>query len=158
METTAAETPRLEDEDVPGLAAWRAFVLANSRLMSALDEDLRQEHNFTIGDYDVLINLARAPGQALRMCDLAAAVLLSPSGLTRRVERLEREGLVERARAAGDARNIESRLTPAGVRLFKKLRATHVAGVQERFLAHFSDAEIRKLAELLGRLSPEQAC
>ena len=156
MEPAAATTSPLEDESSPGLAAWRAFVLANSRLMTALDEDLRREHNFTVGDYDVLINLARAPREGLRMCDLAAAVLLSPSGLTRRVDRLERGGFVERARAGDDARNVVSRLTPAGTRLFKRLRATHVAGIEKRFLSHFTPDEVERLAEFLGRLCEER--
>jgi DNA-binding MarR family transcriptional regulator len=146
--------PRLSDESLPGLAAWRSFLLAHSKLMAALDDDLRREHDFTIGDYDVLIQLARAP-DGLRMCDLAAAVVLSPSGLTRRVDRLERAGLVRRSRATDDARNIETRLTPAGKRLFKRLRATHVAGIEERFLDNFSDEEVATLGELLGRLVPD---
>jgi DNA-binding MarR family transcriptional regulator len=153
--STPKQAPKLSDEAIPGLAAWRSFVLANSRLLAALDDDLRREHNFSIGDYDVLIQLARAP-EGLRMCDLAEAVVLSPSGLTRRIDRLERGGLVRRSRGANDARNVETRLTPAGRRLFKRLRATHVAGIQERFLDHFSDEEITALGELLGRLVPDE--
>ena len=154
MPAKATENPRLSDENDAGLAAWRSFVLANSRLMRALDEDLRREHNFTLGDYDVLIQLARAR-EGLRMCSLAEAVVLSPSGLTRRIDRLERAGLVERCRGAEDARNVESRLTPAGRRLFKKLRDTHVAGIEERFLERFSDEEVETLGELLARLVPD---
>jgi DNA-binding MarR family transcriptional regulator len=153
--SSAKQAPQLSDEAISGLAAWRSFVLANSRLMAALDDDLRREHNSTVGDFDVLIQLARAP-EGLRMCDLAEAVVLSPSGLTRRVDRLERAGLVRRSRGANDARNVETRLTPAGRRFFKRLRATHVAGIQERFLEHFSDEEIATLGELLGRLVPDE--
>jgi DNA-binding MarR family transcriptional regulator len=153
MESKTASRPRLSDEHDPRLEAWRSFVLAHSRLMRALDEDLQQEHDFTIGEFDVLINLSRIP-EGLRMCDLAAAVVLSPSGLTRRIDRLERAGLVERTRAEGDARNVVSKLTPAGRRLFKRLRDTHVNGIEERFLSHFSDDEIETLGELLGRLVP----
>jgi DNA-binding MarR family transcriptional regulator len=153
--SSAKQAPQLADEALPGLAAWRSFVLANSRLMAALDDDLRREHSFTVGDFDVLIQLARAP-EGLRMCDLAEAVVLSPSGLTRRIDRLERAGLVRRSRGADDARNVETRLTPAGRRLFKRLRATHVAGIKERFLDRFSDEEIATLGELLGRLVADE--
>ncbi len=155
MADSTRQAPQLADESIPGLATWRSFLLANSRLLAALDDDLRREHNFSIGDYDVLIQLARVP-EGLRMCDLAAAVVLSPSGLTRRVDRLERAGLVRRHRSANDGRNVETRLTPAGRRLFKRLRGTHVAGIQERFLDHFSDEEITVLGELLDRLVPDQ--
>jgi DNA-binding MarR family transcriptional regulator len=154
MDDKTTSRPRLSDEEHAGLGAWRSFVLANSRLMRALDEDLRREHDFTIGEYDVLINLARAR-EGLRMCDLAAAVVLSPSGLTRRIDRLERAGLVERCRGEGDARNVVSKLTPAGRRIFNRLRATHLAGIEERFLDHFTADEIETLSELLGRLVPD---
>jgi DNA-binding MarR family transcriptional regulator len=153
--SSAKQAPQLADEALPGLAAGRSFVLANSRLMAALDDDLRREHSFTVGDFDVLIQLARAP-EGLRMCDLAEAVVLSPSGLTRRIDRLERAGLVRRSRGADDARNVETRLAPAGRRLFKRLRATHVAGIKERFLDRFSDEEIATLGELLGRLVADE--
>ena len=89
------------------------------------------------------------------MCDLASAVLLSPSGLSRRVERLERDGLVERRRAQGDGRNIEATLTSAGRRLFRRLQTTHHEGIKELFADEFSDGELDALSELLGRLSPE---
>lgn len=157
MESAAAKRPRLSDEDSAGLLAWRRLLLAHSRLMRVLDEDLRREHDVAIGDYDVLIQLARAADGRLRMCELAEAVVLSPSGLTRRVDRLERAGLVERSRSAGDARNVECRLTPAGRRLFKRLRATHVAGLQEHFIEHFDERELEQLAELLGKLPDARA-
>jgi DNA-binding MarR family transcriptional regulator len=82
-------------------------------------------------------------------------VLLSPSGISRRVERLEREGLVQRERATGDARSIEAGLTPAGTRLLRRLRRTHRGGIRERFVDRFSAQELETLRELLGRLAPD---
>ena len=140
-----------------GLEAWRNFLLANARLMDELDETLRSRHDVTIGDYDVLVHLARAPEQRRRMCDLAGAVLLSPSGISRRVERLERAGLVERRRAESDARSIEAGLTAEGKRLFSRLNRTHLAGVRERFVDNYTEAELEQLGELLGRLLPPAA-
>ena len=87
------------------------------------------------------------------MCDLAVAVVMSPSGLSRRVDRLERAGLVTRSRGEEDGRSVEAALTPAGRRVLERLRTTHRAGVRERFADHFSDAELRQLTELLSRLS-----
>lgn len=139
--------------DELGLEAWRNLLLAQSRLVRMLDQELQERHDITLGDYDVFVNLARAPGECLRMCDLAEAVVLSPSGLTRRIDRLERAGLVRRERSATDARNVEAALTPAGKRLLKRLRATHHDGVKRRFAAKFSENELEELRELLGRLS-----
>jgi DNA-binding MarR family transcriptional regulator len=89
----------------------------------------------------------------LRMCELAEAVVLSPSGLSRRVDRLEREGLVTRERAERDARNVEARLTANGRRLLNRLRQTHREGVKNRFADRFSDSELELLSEFLGRLN-----
>lgn len=137
----------------PGLSAWKHFLRAQSRLVAELDEELRERHGVALGDFDVLVQLAEAPKGRLRMCDLAAAVVLSPSGLSRRVDRLERAGLVTRERAERDARNVEARLTPSGKRLLTRLRATHRSGVKERFTDRFSDEELDLLVELLGRLT-----
>jgi DNA-binding MarR family transcriptional regulator len=138
-----------------GVRAWKGFLRAHARLTRALDEELRQSHGFTLGDLDVLIQLDEAPRGRLRMCDLAAAVVLSPSGLSRRVERLERAGLVTRERAEHDARNVEARLTPAGRRLLARLRRAHREGVAERFTDRFSPGELETLAEFLTRLTDE---
>lgn len=137
----------------PGFSAWRAFLRAHSRLMRELGEEMRDRHGVGLGDFDVLAQLGEAPEGRLRMCDLAAAVVLSPSGLSRRVDRLERQGLVARARGETDARSIEASLTPSGVKLLRRLLASHLAGVNERFADRFSAAELRTLSELLPRLS-----
>src|SRR3954469_19843123 len=136
-----------------GLSAWRSFIRAHSHLMRELDREMRERHGVALGDFDVLAQLDEAPLGRLRMCDLAAAVVLSPSGLSRRVDRLEREGLVSRARAQRDARNIEASLTSKGRQLLRRLRATHVAEVKERFADRFSAEELEALSELLPRLA-----
>lgn len=147
--TASAKTDPLSPS---GLEAWKTLVVIHAQLFSALDEQMQAEHGRSLGDYDVLVQLSSAPGQSLRMCDLASAVLLSPSGLSRRVERLERDGLVLRRRAAGDGRNIEATLTAAGRRLFRRLQVTHHEGIKELFADEFSNAELDALAELLARL------
>ena len=150
MATTRTATPAPLTE--AGLSAWKGFLRANSRLTAELDRELRESHGYALGDFDVLAQLAEAPGERLRMCDLAAAVVLSPSGLSRRVDRLERDGLVKRERGERDARNVEAKLSPVGRRLLEKLRQTHRGGVKERFADRFSDSELEQLGELLGRL------
>lgn len=135
-----------------GLQAWAALLESHSHLMEALDSELQSAHGVAIGDYDVLAQLTIAPGGRRRMCDLADAVLLSPSGLSRRVERLERSGLVARERSKTDARSVEAALTPQGAELFEELSRTHLAGVRRRFVDVFSAEELQSLEQLLGRL------
>lgn len=144
-------------QDDAGLAAWKDLLKAHAHLTRELDEELRERHGVALGDFDVLINLANAPGPGRRMCELASAVLLSPSGLSRRVDRLERAGLVRRERAGDDARNIQAGLTAAGHRLLRRLQETHLAGIKERFADRFSADELATLHELLARVRPAEA-
>lgn len=151
--------PVLEDDirtalSPAGLAAWRALLVAQSRLVRELDAELQERHDLTLGDFDVLVTLADSKGGCVRMHDLADQVLLSPSGLTRRVDRLERAGIVERRRSAVDGRSVEARLTAAGKRLLRRLRVTHRDGVARRFASSFSESELEQLAEMLGRPIP----
>lgn len=139
----------------PGLEAWREFLRGHARLTRELDEDLRSSHDFSLGDFDVLAQLSFADDGRLKMCDLAAAIVLSPSGLSRRVDRLEKAGLVVRERGCTDGRNIEARLSPAGKRLFAKLRTFHVAGIEQHFAERFSKQELETLRDLLGRLNAD---
>ena len=101
----------------------------------------------------MLLFLADAPGGRMRMSELADGVLLSRSGLTRLVDRLERDGLVRREECHTDARGLDAVITPQGRRRFTRARRTHLSGVRERFLEQLSDAEQRELAELWERLA-----
>lgn len=148
-------TVEARDEHV-GLEAWRNLLRAHAHLIRELDDELRERHSLALGDYDVLVNLANAPGQRRSMCALAGAVLLTPSGLSRRIDRLEAAGFVARKRAANDARMIEACLTSSGKRLLRGLRETHLAGVKERFVDRFNAEELDTLRELLGRVTGEE--
>lgn len=147
----------LVEQGQVGLEAWKDLLKAHALLTRELDEELRERHSVALGDFDVLINLANSPGHGRRMCELANAVLLSPSGLSRRVDRLERAGLVQRERATDDGRNIRAGLTPAGDRLLRALQDTHLTGVKKRFVDRFSPDELDTLHELLGRLLEDDA-
>jgi DNA-binding MarR family transcriptional regulator len=100
----------------------------------------------------VLLFLADAPDGRLRMSQLADSVLLSRSGLTRLVDRLERDGLLERRRCESDARGFFAEITPAGRQLFDTARQTHLEGVRALFLDRFSRAELRTLGGLWQKL------
>ena len=95
------------------LGAWREFLHVHAVLTRELDEELRRAHGLPLSSYDVLVNLESAPDRQMRMSELADAVLLSRSGLTRLVERLEREGLLSRAAAGARRRGRHGRADAA---------------------------------------------
>ena len=112
---------------------------AHAALTRELDAELEAAHGLPLTSFEVLMHLADADGERMRMSDLADRVLLSRSGLTRLVDRLEADGLIERASCASDARGAFAVLTPAGRERARAARATHLAGVRERFLSQLSD-------------------
>jgi DNA-binding MarR family transcriptional regulator len=136
----------------PRLETWIRFLRAHAAVTRQLSARLEAEHGLTLNDFDVLIQLYHAPERALRRVDLARAVLLTASGITRLLEGLERSGWVEKKACQSDARVSYAALTEAGVAKIEQARASHVADVEELFNATFSGAEQATLAELLGRL------
>jgi DNA-binding MarR family transcriptional regulator len=137
------------------VAAWRAFLRAHASVLRKLERDLVEATGMPLGWYDVLLQLAEAPERRLRMADLADRVLLSRSGLTRLVDRLQAEGLVTREPYPGDARGLYTVLTPTGMQRLREAAPIHLAGVQAYWLSKFSDRELHDLHMLLGRLAPE---
>ena len=132
--------------------AWVGFLRAHHVLVADLDDELRREHDLPLTSFDVLAQLDNAPGRQLRMSELADAVLLSRSGLTRLVERLESRGLIERRECTEDARGAFAVLTEQGEARLRDARATHLTGVRERFLERFDDQELRRLGQLWDRV------
>ena len=139
------------------LATWRTFLRSHSQVQRALEHDLVAAHDLPLAHYDVLVQLSEAPGRELRMTELAERVLLSRSGLTRLVDRLERDGLVERRACPSDARGTLAALTDAGIARLREAWPTHLEGVVDRVVGRFSDEELRTLGALLGRLVDEPA-
>ena len=107
---------------------------AQSHLVRRLDEDLRRAHGLSLAEYDALIQLVDAPGRRMRMSVLADRVLLSRSGITRLVDRLVADGMVERSACPTDARGSEAALTPAGLDRLRHASRTHLDGVARYFL------------------------
>jgi DNA-binding MarR family transcriptional regulator len=136
------------------LASWRGFLRAHSAIVRDLDDELREAHDLSLHEYEVLLLLGGAVEQRMRMSDLAAAVLLSQSGLTRLVDRLVRAGSVERTRCAEDRRGLNAQLTEAGRARLEHARPTHLRGIRARFLDHFDAAELAILAGFWERLAP----
>jgi DNA-binding MarR family transcriptional regulator len=136
------------------LAAWRGFLRVHASLVRDLDRELEEAHGLPLTHYEVLLYLANAPDNRLRMSDLASSVLLSQSGVTRLVDRLERAGHVARMPCPEDRRVLWARLTDAGRARLEEARPTHLAGIRARFLAHFDDAELEELAAGWERVQP----
>jgi DNA-binding MarR family transcriptional regulator len=133
MPSTAAEPRPLSAHDAR-LTPWRAFLRAYHHVARRLDDDLRAEHGLSLQEYAALVQLAEAPGRRLRMGRLADGVLLSKSGVTRLVDRLEGDGLVHRHACASDARGAEAILTDAGLERLRAATPTHLRGIQAYFL------------------------
>jgi DNA-binding MarR family transcriptional regulator len=133
------------------LASWRSFLRAHALVIRALETELVAEQQLSLAAYDVLVQLVEAPGHRLRMTELADAVLLSRSGVTRLVDRLEKAGLVSRCRVAGDGRGVAAQLTEAGVNRLRTASRTHLTGVMRHFVDPLDD-DIDELERITRRL------
>jgi DNA-binding MarR family transcriptional regulator len=134
------------------MAAWAGFLRTHARLVRELDDELTRAHGLPLSSYDVLIQLANTPDRQMRLSQLADAVLLSRSGLSRLVARLVDQGLVDRIECADDARGAFAVLTEAGSDRLEAARETHRAGVRRRFLGRLSESQQRQLAAAWDRL------
>jgi DNA-binding MarR family transcriptional regulator len=125
---------------------------AHAELVRELDAELAREHDMPLSSYEVLLFLNDSAEGRMRMSELADSALLSRSGLTRLVDRLERQGLLTRERCESDARGWFAEITPEGRRAFGEARKTHLDGVRRVFLDHFSRDELRTLGGLWQKL------
>jgi DNA-binding MarR family transcriptional regulator len=155
--TARGEVPPLRELTPAELGAWRGMLRVHSALVKALDAELLAMHGLPLTSYEVLINLQAAPGRRRRMAELADSVLLSRSGTTRLVDRLERDGLLERDTCDSDGRGCFAVLTERGEELLSRARATHLEGVRERFLRHFEPGELEQMATWWNRVMPGAA-
>jgi DNA-binding MarR family transcriptional regulator len=139
--------------DQDELRAWQALLHAHHDVIEVLDRELRQEHGISFSDYDVLLRLGRASGHSLRMTELAVRAMLSPSGLTRAVDRLVRQGLVRRDPFAGDARVTLARLTEPGREVLRRAARTHVRGIRDHFTGRLTQTQLRNVATALEEIA-----
>lgn len=146
-----AERP-LDSRDTR-LAPWRAFLVAHARVVRRLDEELRAEHDLSIGEYDALVTIARAPERRIRMRQLADEVILSKSGVTRLVDRLVDDGLVERSACLADARGAEAVLTERGLARLRAASKTHLRGIDEHFLSILDRDELAVVERALASVA-----
>ena len=135
------------------LAAWRLFLTLHRRLVDAIDRDLQQAGRLPLSSYDVLIELQEAPDHRLRMAELARRVVLSRSGLTRLVDRLEGEGYLTREQAPGDRRGFYATITEQGVSALRTAWPIYSRGIQRYFAEALSTEEAETLAALLQKIA-----
>ena len=134
----------------PELRAWQTLIEVTTGVLATLDGELRTEHDLSLGDYEVLVHVSEAPGHSIRMTDLAARLRLSPSGITRRIDGLVRDGLVERQRCPSDRRGSNAVLTDKGLRRLQEAAPTHVRGVRAHFVDQLSERQLANLASALS--------
>jgi DNA-binding MarR family transcriptional regulator len=141
----------------PEVSAWIGLLRAHASTTRRFNAELVASHGLTLNDYEVLLHLYRADGHRLRRVDLAERVMLTPSGITRLLEGLERTGLVERASCESDARVTYAQLTDAGEAKLHEAAETHVTGIGAFFRERFSVEELSALGGLLERVPADPA-
>ena len=129
------------------LDAWTAFAQAARMLVTRLDSELQRDTGLPLACYELLAQLARAPG-AVRMSELAAATHSSPSRITHTVDRLADRGWVERRDCAEDRRGCSAVLTGAGRRAFERAEASHAAIVRAHLVDHLSAGQLEELCSI----------
>ncbi|MFJ4845600.1 MULTISPECIES: MarR family winged helix-turn-helix transcriptional regulator [unclassified Streptomyces] len=141
--------PLTPDEE----ALVRSLARVIYALPRALDTDLVREQRMPLIEYLTLMHLSEAPGRQLRMSDLAAICELSLSGMTRVVQRLEKQGIVQRVRSEEDARGWNAVLTDSGFARLQEAWPTNLASVRRHFLDHMGGLDIRTLAAALEKVA-----
>jgi DNA-binding MarR family transcriptional regulator len=133
--------------------SWRSFLVGTTLLMDRLDRDLREHHDLSLPEYEILVRLSEEPARRLRMASLADSVSHSRSRVTHTITRLERAGLVERLSCATDRRGIEAVLTDKGYRVLEEAAHTHVQGVRRFFVDLADDADFAAVGRVFDAVT-----
>ncbi len=143
---------KIKDLHEPQLTAWRLFLTTHATCIDRIDSQLVAAKRVPLHWYDVLIELAEAPNQRLRMHELARSVVLSRSGLTRLVDRLEAAGYLCRQPDPQDRRGSFAVLTDAGSAALRHAWPVYAQGIEHYFGQHLTDTEAATLAEVFERM------
>lgn len=139
-----------QPQEPPGIRAWRQLISVQARVLARIERDLAEAGQIPLAWYDVLLPLARAEGQRLRLRELADRAVLSRSGLTRLVDRLEKEGLLRRERCADDRRGYHAILVPKGQQALRAAWPIYRQGIEAYFARHLSTAQLGNLYRTLS--------
>jgi DNA-binding MarR family transcriptional regulator len=145
-----ASAVKIPDEQ---MATWRAFLRAHSAMLRRITADLDEADLPPLPWYDVLAALNEAPENRLRQVELAERVLLSNSGMSRLLDRVEKDGLVERVTCAGDRRSFHVQITSKGEAMLEQMWPVYARGIAEDFMPALGSnpCEVRETLESVGR-------
>jgi DNA-binding MarR family transcriptional regulator len=132
--------------------AWGGFLGTHARMNRMIEEDLLSHSQITHVEFEVLLRLSWNKNHRVRIQDLAAESVITRSGVSRVVERLEKAGLVTREEASEDRRGAYAVLTEKGLTRFQQAITAHVAFVRENFLSHYNENELEQMAGFWKRL------
>ena len=132
--------------------AWTGLLRAHAALVRDVDAELRAAHGVPLSWYEVLCEVASAPGGRLRLGELADRVMLTRAGLSGLVDRLQSAGLMERQSCDGDARGTYAALTAKGSLLLERAMRTHSDAVRRHYTSRLDDSELGLLGRLWDRL------
>lgn len=152
MKQRSQEESRRAKDLTPQDRAWRSIMETHGAILPKLDSDLREKCGIDIQTYDALLHVIEADEQGIRMADLAAAVLISKSGITSLVDRLEASAYLQRNPDRDDRRATRITLTASGEVKFRAAAQVHLAGIEEHFAGLISDEEALTIAETLERV------
>jgi DNA-binding MarR family transcriptional regulator len=133
--------------------SWRAYLVGTTLLMDRLDRDLREQHDLSLPEYEILVRLSEAPDRRMRMARLAGSVSHSRSRITHTVARLERDGLVARVACETDGRGVEAALTEQGMSVLEEAAHTHVAGVRQCLVDLTSDEDLAVVGRVFDQIA-----
>ena len=133
-------------------AAWRGFLQTYSTLLPVLAQELQADLNLPLTWYDVLAQLNSAPDGGLRMQDLAKAIILSQSGLTRLLDRMAEAGLVDRTPCPHDRRGTYAVITEQGKAVYAEALPTHIRSIEAHFLSHLDATDVQALAAAFAKI------
>ena len=149
-----AELPEPDAFSPEEFHAWRGLIRLRESVMREIDRRLRQDSDLSLADYGVLVTLVTAPDLRLRMSSLGAQRMLTPSGITRVVIRLEERGLVHREPDPSDRRAAFAVLTKPGLEALRRAQVIHHAAVREFYLGRLTPKELDRLARLFEKALP----
>jgi DNA-binding MarR family transcriptional regulator len=148
------DLPEPDPFTVEEFHAWRGLIRLRETAMREIDRRLQQEGDVSLADYGILITLVTAPRFRLRMSDLGTRQLLTPSGITRVITRLEERGLVRREPDPADGRAALAVLTRPGLEALRRAQVVHHATVRELVLGRLTPRELDRLAQLYEKALP----
>jgi DNA-binding MarR family transcriptional regulator len=139
----------------PRLAGWRSMLTAHSLLMQRLEEELKAEAGMSLFEYSALLQLAEAPKQRLRMAQIAEGIFVTRSGVSRLVDRLEADGLVERLPCPSDGRGADAVLTDAGMQRLRAASQVHLRGIEAYYFDHVADQDLETVGRVMEDIAGE---